>query len=190
MQLCNNSRLTYKYSTLMKALSITLGYYPNEYLKGYTPPKVSRDGYKQITYRTAYDVNTTELELYYDFPDNEPMIEEYISIFMKSVINRLTRAINQNPQPTDTPRSATFQTNKEFYHDFFKIHHLFIQAMSFIALDKHMGCPETKWDPTISKLDDLYLKFYNQNPDYHRFDPISIDIRQISNDIYIASRTE
>lgn len=183
-------RLTHKYSKLMKTLSITLGYYPNDYLKGYTPPKVTQEGYKVTTCRTAYDLDNTELELYYNFPDNEPMMETYLSQFMKSVINRLTRAIDQNPQPTDTTRLATFRTNKEFYHDFFEIHQLFIQAMAFIALDKHMGCPETKWDPTISELDDLYLKFYNQNPDYHHFDPISIDIRQITFDTYVASRTE
>lgn len=174
----------------MNTLSITLGYYPNEYLKGYTPPKVTREGYKVTTCRTAYDLDTTELELVYNFPDNEPTRESYLSQFMKSVINRLTKAIDKNPQPTDTSRLATFQTNKEFYHDFFKIHHLFIQAMAFIALDKHMGCPETKWDPILSKLDDLHVKFYNQNPDYHQFDPISIDIRQITLDTYVASRTE
>lgn len=174
----------------MKTLSITLGVYPNDYLKGYTPPKVTQEGYKVTTCRTAYDLDNTELELYYEFPGNEPMRETYLSKFINSVIDRLTKAIGQNPQPTDTTRLATFQTNKEFYHDFFEIHQLFIQAMAFIALDKHMGCPETKWDPAISELNDLELKFYNQNPDYHHFDPISIDIRQISNDTYIASRTE
>jgi hypothetical protein len=174
----------------MNTLSITLGVYPNDYLKGYTPPKVTQEGYKVTTCRTAYDLTTTELELYYSFPDNEPMIEKYLSLFMKSVINRLTKAIDQNPQPTDTTPLATFQTNKEFYHEFFKIHHLFIQAMAFIALDKYRGCPETKWDPILSKLDDLYIKFYNQNPDYHHFDPIEIDIRQITLDTYVASRTE
>lgn len=176
----------------MKTLSITLGFYPNEYLKGYTPPKVTREGYKVTTCRTAspFDEDTTELELYYNFPDHEPMIETYLSHFMKSVIGRLTKAIDKNPQPTDTSRLATFQTNKEFYHDFFNIHHLFIQAMAFIALDKYLGCPETKWDPILSKLGDLYIKFHNQNPDYHQFDPISIEIRQITNDTYVASRTE
>lgn len=174
----------------MNTLSITLGYYPNDYLKDYTPPKVSIDGYKVTTCRTAYDLDNTELELYYEFPDNEPMREKYLSLFINSVIDRLTKAIDQNPQPTDTSRLATFQTNKEFYHEFFRIHQLFIQAMAFIALDKHMGCPETKWDPAISELGDLYLKFHNQNPDYHHFDPIEIEIRQISNDTYVASRTE
>lgn len=174
----------------MKTLSITLGFYPHDYLKGYTPPKVIREGYKVTSCRTAYDLNTTELELYYEFPDNEPMRESYLSHFMKSVIGRLTRAIDKNPQPTDTTHLATFQTNKEFYHEFFKIHHLFIQAMAFIALDKYMGCPETKWDPILSKLDDLHVKFHNQNPEYNNFDPVSIEIRQISNDTYVASRTE
>ena len=174
----------------MKTLSITLGVYPNDYLKGYTPPKVTIDRYKETTCRTAYELDNTELELYYEFPDHEPLIETYLSIFMKSVIGKLTRAIDQNPKPTDTTRLATFQTNKEFYHEFFEIHQLFIQAVAFIALDQHMGCPETKWDPTISELDDLSLKFHNQNPDYHHFDPIEIEIRQISNDTYVASRTE
>ena len=174
----------------MNTLSITLGYYPNDYLKGYTPPKVTQEGYKVTTCRTAYDLDNTELELYYEFPDNESMRETYLSKFMESVIGKLTRAIDQNPQPTDTTHLATFRTNKEFYHDFFEIHQLFIQAMAFIALDKYMGCPETKWDPAISELDDLHVKFYNQNPDYHDFDPIEIEIRQISNDTYVASRTE
>lgn len=176
----------------MKTLSITLGFYPNDYLKGYTPPKVTQEGYKVTTCKTAYDLDNTELELYYNFPDHEPLIETYLSIFINSVLDRLTEAIDQDPKPTDTSRlaMATFQTNKEFYHNFFEIHQLFIQAMAFIALDKHMGCPETKWDPAISELDDLYIKFYNQNPDYHQFDPIEIEIRQISKDTYVASRTE
>lgn len=174
----------------MRTLSITLGVYPNDYLKGYTPPKVTREGYKVTTCRTAYDLDNTELELYCEFPDNEPMMGAYLSLFINSVIDGLVEAIDKNPQPTDTTRLATFQTNKEFYHNFFKIHHLFIQAMAFIALDKYMGCPETKWDPAISELNDLELRFYNQNPDYHHFDPISIDIRQITLDTYIASRTE
>lgn len=176
----------------MNTLSITLGFYPNDYLKGYTPPKVTREGYKVTTCRISPISNEepTELELIYNFPDSEATRESYLSHFMKSVINRLTRAIDKNPQPTDTTQLVTFQTNKEFYHDFFKIHHLFIQAMAFIALDRYMGCPETKWDPILSKLDDLYLKFYNQNPDHHSFDPISIEIRQITNDTYVASRTE
>lgn len=176
----------------MKTLAITLGYYPNDYLKGYTPPKVTREGYKVTSCRASFpfDMNATELELYCEFPDNEATRESHLSHFMESVIDRLTKAIDKNPQPTDTTHLATFQTNKEFYHEFFKIHHLFIQAMAFIALDKYMGCPETKWDPILSKLDDLHVKFYNQNPDYHDFDPIEIEIRQISNDTYVASRTE
>lgn len=176
----------------MKTLSITLGYYPKDYLKGYTPPKVTREGYKVTTCRISPISNEdpTELELIYNFPDTEAARESYLSHFMKSVINRLTKAIDKNPQPADTTHLATFRTNKEFYHEFFKIPHLFIQAMAFIALDKYLGCQETKWDPILSKLDDLHVKFHNQNPEYNNFDPVSIEIRQISNDTYVASRTE